>query len=390
MNDRPTVRLATDALSPGPWIFGRQVEGDGDGAEPGSIVAVEDRSGRFVGHGLFNPASDIRVRLLARGKKSDLRSPRDFLLRRISAADRLRRKLLRLPEVTDAYRIVHAEGDDLPGLIVDRLGGAIVCEHHALGFWRLRADVEWALGELYPGLPVVHRVPPSAAKAEGFVPEEGPRDVGEVVLTEHELAFPVRPGVGHKTGYFCDQRDNRMRVAGFARGADVLDLCCNTGGFGLQAKRLGARSVRSVDLDEVVLEKARAAAELNALEVELVHADAFDVMRAVRGARERPSVVVLDPHKLIRDKNRMEEGLHRYGDLNALAFECVRPGGMLATFSCSGALETSAFVGMLFQSARRAGREVRLLEMLGAGPDHPQRPDFSRSRYLKGALLAVD
>jgi 23S rRNA (cytosine1962-C5)-methyltransferase len=330
------------------------------------------------------------VRVLSRGKKSDMRGPRDFLLKRLSAADRIRKKLLKLPDVTDAYRIAHAEGDDLSGLIVDRLGSVLVCEHHALGFWRLRDEIEWALGELYPGFPVVHRVPNSVRKAEGFVPESEPADVGVAMIRENEIAIPVRPGVGHKTGYFCDQRDNRMKVAALARGADVLDLCCNSGGFALQAKRLGARTVRGVDLDEVVLAQAREAASINDLEVEFVHADAFDVLRSVRDSRERPSVVILDPHKLIQGRARTEEGLRRYSDFNTLALECVRPGGLVATFSCSGALELSTFLGMVFQSARRAQREIRLLETLGAGPDHPQRPDFSRSRYLKGALLAVD
>jgi len=384
------LRLSTDLLSPGPWIFGRQVDDRADGPESGAIVEVYDSQDRFIGHGLYNRHSDIRVRLLTRGKKSDLRNPRDFLLRTISSADRVRRKLLKLEESTDAYRIVHAEGDDLPGLIVDRLGGALVCEHHALGFWRLRADVEWALNQLYPGLPVVHRVPNSAAKAEGFEPEEGPADVGPVTLTENEVAIPVRPGMGHKTGYFCDQRDNRLKVARLARGADVLDMCTNSGGFALQCKRMGARSVKAVDLDEVVLEQARAAAQLNRLDVEFLHADGFHVFRAVKTMRERPNLIVLDPHKLIRGRADDEEGLRRYHDWNTLALEAVRPGGILATFSCSGALELPAFLGIVFQSARRAGRDVRLLETLGAGPDHPQRPDFTRSRYLKGALLAVD
>jgi 23S rRNA (cytosine1962-C5)-methyltransferase len=386
----PVVQLCTDLLSPGPWIFARQVGPLADAPEDGAVVEIHDGSQRFVGHGLFNSASDIRVRVLSRGKKSDMRGPRDFLLRRLSAADRIRKKLLKLPEVTDAYRIAHAEADDLPGLIVDKLGPVIVCEHHALGFWRLRDDIEWALGELYPGLAVVHRVPNSVRKAEGFEPDVEPPDSGVVQIREHEVTIPVRPGIGHKTGYFCDQRENRLKVAMLARGADVLDLCCNSGGFALQAKRLGAQKVRAVDLDEVVLHQARQAATINRLDIEFVHADAFDVLRSVRESRERPSVVVLDPHKIIRDKNRTEEGLRRYSDFNTLAIECVRPGGLVATFSCSGALELSAFLGMIFQSARRAQREIRLLETLGAGPDHPQRPDFSRSRYLKGALLAVD
>ena len=388
-DERPTIRLATDELSLGPWIYGRQVAFPDTEVEDGALVEVVDASGRFVGHGLYNGSSDIRLRMLTRGKKSELREPRDFLLRALSNADRVRKKLLRLPEVTEAYRIAHAEGDDLPGLVVDRLGAVIVCEHHARGFWRLRDDVEWAVRELYPECEVVHKVPNSAANAERFEPEP-PRDVGETTFLEHQVRYRVAPGRGHKTGFFCDQRDNRLKVAQYARGQFVLDLCCNTGGFALQAARNGAARVRAVDLDEVVLERAAAAADENRLAVEFVHADAFDVLRETRAARERPGVVVLDPHKIIANRNQIEEGLHRYGDLNTLGLECVKPGGLLATFSCSGALDLPTFLGMLFQSARRARRGVRLLDVLGAAPDHPQRPEFSRSRYLKGALLAVD
>src|SRR5262249_27698132 len=154
---------------------------------------LQDRSGRYFAHGLFNGASDIRVRILSRGKKSDIKGLREFLLRKLAGADRVRRRLLRLPEVTDAYRVAHAEGDDLAGLIGDGLGSVLVCEHHALGFWRCRGDVEWALRELYPELDVVHTVPSGAAKKEGFEPEESPRDVGIVRLREHELAYLVRP-----------------------------------------------------------------------------------------------------------------------------------------------------------------------------------------------------
>jgi 23S rRNA (cytosine1962-C5)-methyltransferase len=386
---RPVVRLASDDLRPGPWIFARQVDA-AEGASDGDLVEVQDASGRFVAHALYNAASDIRLRVLSRGRRKDLDRPRAFLLAALKAADSLRRRVLRLPQVTDAYRIAHAEGDDLPGLIVDRLGGWLVCEHHALGFWRLREDVGWALQQLYPELEIFHRMPPAAARAEGIDPPVSEVDPGEILIEEHGLRFPVRPGGGHKTGWFCDQRDNRRRVASFAPGRDVLDLFCNAGGFGLACARAGARSVRSVDLDEVVLERARRAVELNQLEVELVHGDAFHVLRGVEARGEKPGLIVVDPHKLVAKKQDLEMGMRKYLDLNALAFACARPGGLVATFSCSGLVAEPAFVGVLFQAARRAGRGVRLLEQVGAAPDHPQRPDFSRSRYLKGALLAVD
>jgi 23S rRNA (cytosine1962-C5)-methyltransferase len=385
----PAVRLLTDEIPKGPWVFGRQVE-PRDLPSDGALVEVHDRSGRFFAHGLYNGASDIRVRILARGKKSELRNPREFLLRRLSAADRIRKRVLRLPDVADAYRVAHAEGDDLPGLVVDRLGDCLVCEHHALGFWNLRDEVAAALGELYPGFPVVHRVPKTAAKSEGFEPEEATADVGERWIREHGLAFPVRPGHGHKTGWFCDQRENRITVAALAKGADVLDVCCNAGGFALHAARAGARRVTGIDLDEVVVARAREAAARNGLAAEFVHADAYDALRSAKSDREKPGLVVVDPHKIVKSRASLEAGLKSYSDLNTLALEVVRPGGVVATFSCSGILDLPTFLGMVFQSARRAGRDVRLLATLGAGPDHPQRPEFSRSRYLKGALLAVD
>lgn len=386
----PAVALLSDFLPTGPWIYGRQVEVEGSMPPDGALVEVLDASRRFVGHALYNGKSDIRLRVLSRGKRTELRNPRDFLLRKLAAADRLRKKTLRLPEVTDAYRIVHAEGDDLPGLIVDRLGGAIVCEHHALGFWRLRHEVESALRELYPGLPVVHRVPDNAARAEHFDPEDAPLDLGELEITEHGLVFGVRPGFGHKTGWFCDQRDNRLKAASYAQGQDVLDVCTNAGGFALRAKRNGARRVRAVDLDEVVLERAMRAGRRNDLDVEWIHADGFDVLRRVRDEREKPGLVVLDPHKVVRSRMDLEQGLVKYNDWNTLAISCVRPGGLLFTFSCSGAVDLPTFLGVIFQSARRADRDIRLLDVLGASPDHPQRPEFPRSRYLKGAMIAVD
>lgn len=387
---RPQIELDSDDLSRGPWIYGRQVLEPREEVEAGSLVEVIDRSGRFVGHALYNPFSDIRLRVLSRGKKSDLDQPRQFLLRRLASADRVRKKLLGLPRRTNAYRVVHAEGDDLPGLIVDRFDDVLVCEYHSLGFYEWQDDVAWALNELYPGARIVHRVPLSVRKAEGFDPAEEAADLGEIEIEEDGVRFRLHPGRGHKTGFFCDQRDNRAKVASFCEGAHVLDLCCNIGGFSLHAMRAGARRVRAVDLDEVVLERAEASAQANEMDVEFIHADAFHVMRDEIGAGRTSQVVVLDPHKIVRGKRMLEDGLAKYLDLNALALGCVRPGGLLATFSCSGAVELHEFVGTVFRAARRAGREMRVLEVLGASPDHPQRPDFPRSRYLKGLLLAVD
>ncbi|MDF1797959.1 MAG: class I SAM-dependent rRNA methyltransferase [Planctomycetota bacterium] len=397
------VWLRLGAEPRGPHVYGREVdEPSGDGPEPGSLVEVFDDRDRFLGHALYNPWSDIRLRWISRGRRKELDRPAEFLLRTIAAADRLRRKGLRLEECTDAYRIIHAEGDDMPGLILDRLGEVLVAEYHSLGFWKLRGEIEKALAQLYPGRLVVHKVARLAVRREGFDDREplmmasdgrAGRELEDLTVefTERGVVHRVHPGHGHKTGWFCDQRENRLKLAELSRGRAVLDLCCNAGGFALQAKRLGARHVTAVDLDEVVLDKAVWSAERNQLDVEFVHDDIFRYLRGRRDNHEpAPEVVILDPHKIIATRNSIDDGLETYGDMNALALETVRSGGILATFSCSGPLDLATFLGMVFKSARRAEREVRLLEVLGAPADHPQRPDFPRSRYLKGALLSVD
>ena len=166
--------------------------------------------------------------------------------------------------------------------------------------------------------------------------------------------------------------------------------CAAAGGFSIPAALGGAQKVGAADLDEEPLERARAAAAENGADVTFHHADAFNVLRDIVGARRRPDLVILDPHKLAKGKRDLEAAKVKYRDLNALGIQATAPGGLVATYSCSGALDLPSFAGVVFQAARRAERSVRLLETLGAGPEHPQRPDFGRSRYLKGLLLAVD
>jgi len=404
-NQRPAVYLGLGVIARGPHVYAREVDSfriEEVQPEPGSLVEVFDDRERFCGHALYNPHSDIRLRWLSKGRRTELDRPAEFLQRVIANADRLRRKGMRLEDWSDAYRVVHAEGDDLPGLIVDRFGDVLVAEYHSLGFWNLRGEIERALLGIYPGKLIVHKVARTALKHEGFTEYEPPvmasdgrsgQELDDLYteITEHSVTHRLQPGQGHKTGWFCDQRENRIKVAALARGREMVDLCCNAGGFALQAARQGARRVTAVDLDEVVLEKAEWAAKKNALDIDIIHADIFNYMRdRLRDNVPAPEVVVLDPHKIIASRNNMEEGLERYGDMNHLAMRLVRKGGFVATFSCSGPLDLSTFLGMVFKSARRAERDVRLLEVLGAPADHPQRPEYPRSRYLKGALLSVD
>lgn len=386
----PVVELVTDEIFPGPWVYRRHV-GPVVAVDDGDLVEVQDASGRFCGHALYNGGSNITLRWLHRGRKSELRRVTDFLETKLRRADRLRRKALRLEASTNAYRICHAEGDGLSGLIVDRLGDTLVVEHHALGFWRLREEIERALARIYPDFRILHQVPRVARKIEDFdPPEERVDDDRPLELEENGIRWSLPVGSGHKTGWFCDQRDNRLRVAELCRGRKVLDLCTNLGGFALQAAKAGARSVEAVDLDEKVLWLAEEAGHRNGLDVEFVHADLFDRLRAAEDRREEWDVVILDPHKVVASKQALDRGKRTYMDMNSLAMGRVRAGGLFATFSCSGAVERSMFIGWVFAAARRAERSVRLLASLEAAPDHPQDPDHPRSTYLKGAILSIE
>ena len=378
--DMPAVHLFIDRLPPGPWVFGRQVEATRD-VPDGSLVEVIDAAGRFCGHGLYNGTSDIRVRMLNRGKKSAMANPRQFLLKQLADAVRLRKRTLRIPDVSNAWRAVFAEGRRHAGFDRGPLSRAPwYASTTALGFWNLREDIAWGLGELCSrGLLMVHKMPEGAARSEGGIPWARWRSHLQTVwIEEHGLQFPVELATGHKTGLVL--RPAGQSPAGWPpwpKTAMVLDLCCNRGGFALHAAKAGAKRVTAVDLDEVALEAVPRKRRPSATRLEhrlCQHADAFDVLRAAQTAKSlSPSLIILDPHKLIRGQGNMEEGRRKYSDYeHPGAWKLVAPGGLIATFSCSGALDLPGFLGILFQSARRAERGLRLLvDPTGPRPDHP-------------------
>ncbi|MFQ5750306.1 MAG: class I SAM-dependent rRNA methyltransferase, partial [Planctomycetota bacterium] len=286
------VRLA--GTPSGPRIFRKQVAATAPGLRPGQRVAGLDKRGSLVGWGLFHPRSEIRVRLLRRGPDP----ADDAWLRERAAAAALRR--LEDPLVAgsgDAWRVLHAEGDDFPGLTVDRLGEVLSAEAYTLGAVSL---FETVLPVLHERLGTAHhRISFAAARARA----EGERAFERrsqgcprrVKIQEHGVRFEVDLEEGHKTGFFCDQRENRRRLAALARGRTVLDVCCYSGGFAIAAAIAGARSVLGIDLDESVLPQARRNANLNQERVAFVHADAFSYLRTLWRNGRRFDVIVLDP-----------------------------------------------------------------------------------------------
>jgi len=355
---------------------------------PGSVVDVEDRDGQWVGRGFYNGHSRIALRVLT----GDPAEPIDaaFFARRLGQCIALRRDALGLDAVSDAYRLVHAEGDGLSGLVVDRFGPTIVIEFFSAGMYRFRPAIQDALAAHYPEARFYWFAEEHVQKQESFdcrSPEPPPPGV----ITEHGVRFRVAPGSKHKTGFFLDQRENRRALAPFCRGKNVLDLCCNTGGFSVYAKTLGgADEVVGVDLDEQALALAKQNANLNQVRVRFVQADLFPWLRETIAHGQRWDVVVLDPSKQTRDREEVDFALKRYLDMNRLALQAVAPGGFFLTCSCTGLVSEEAFLDTVRRAAWQAGRSLQVLRVAGAGPDHPFLIHVPEGRYLKAVFCRVE
>jgi 23S rRNA (cytosine1962-C5)-methyltransferase len=385
---RPAVRLKIARRSSHPWIFQKMVEKPATRLPPGSVVDIVDRDGQWVGRGFWNGHSRIALRVLTTDPAEAIDDA--FFARRIGQAVALRRELLGLDAVTDAYRLVHSEGDGLSGLVVDRFGPLIVLEFFSAGMYRFRPAIESALANHFPGSRFYWFAEEHVQKQESFdcrPAEVPPADV----ITEHGVRFRVAPGSKHKTGFFLDQRDNRHLLASFCKGKRVLDLCCNTGGFSVYAKSIGAADeVVGVDLDEQALALARQNAGLNQVRVRFVQADLFPWLRDSIAAGQRFDVVVLDPAKQTRDREEVSYALKRYLDMNRLALQAVAPGGIFLTCSCTGLISEADFLDTLRRAAWQAGRSVQVLRVAGAGADHPFLLHVPEGRYLKAVFCRVE
>jgi 23S rRNA (cytosine1962-C5)-methyltransferase len=381
------VRLKIARRSSHPWIFQKMVEKPSSRLPGGSVVDVIDRDGGWVGRGFYNGHSRIAVRVLTADPKQAI--DREFLAARLGQAVSLRRDWLKLDEVTDAYRLVHSEGDGLSGLVVDRFGPVIVLEFFAAGMYRLRDTIQEVLAGHYPGSQFYWFAEEHIQKQESFDCRE-PEAPGAAVITEHGVRFRVAPGSKHKTGFFVDQRDNRKYLASLCAGKKVLDLCCNTGGFAVYAKALGgAEEVTGVDLDEGVIALAKGNANLNQARVRFVQADLFSWLRDILPSGQRFDVVVLDPAKQTRDRDDVDFALKRYFDMNRLALQVVSPGGMFLTCSCTGLVSEEQFLESLRRAAWQAGRTVQVVRVSGAGADHPFLIHAQEGRYLKAVFCRV-
>lgn len=367
-----------------PTIFPNMIGEVSDDARPGQLIRVYDKEGGEFGHGLYNPRARVPLRVIHHGKEVIDES---YLTQAVENAIELRKTVLRLDEVTEAYRVIHSDGDGLSGLIVDRYGDSLVVDVHCLGiFQRLEPWIAMLHERLGTKQHLV-RVEERIARMEGIdlklIPDTRLRPIK---IREHGVRYEVDFEEGHKTGFFCDQRDNRLRLSRLVEGKRVADICCYTGGFALAAKALGkAAEVTGVDLDEKAIAQAKRNANLNQARIDWVHCDGFSWARQMQTNGTQWEVVILDPPKLVegRDQEETDEGIRKYEDFNSLAVQLVKPGGIFVTCSCSGLLSAEEFEKHVIRSAHRRGRRLQIIDRTGAGGDHPVMSNCPEGRYLK-------
>jgi 23S rRNA (cytosine1962-C5)-methyltransferase len=351
-------------------------------------VRVLDARGGLLGLGFHSPQSQIRVRMLGVGVAA---ADRRFFAARIAEAAALRADVL--PPETTGYRLLNAEGDGVPGWTVDRFGDVLVSQITSAGLEACRDEAYAALAAAVPGAAIVQSNDVPSRRAEGLGYEGDEIIAGEppaaARFTESGLNFLAEIVGGQKTGFYCDQRENRRRAGRLAGGRSVLDLFAHTGAFALHALRGGAEKVVCVESAVRLIDRGYELLPLNGFPVERIEWVKANVFEDLRQREERYGLVICDPPPLVRKRQDLDAAARAYKDLNRLALARVEPGGFLLTFSCSGAVDTKLFRQIFFAAAVEARVRVDLLEPLAAAPDHPVAITHPQGEYLKGWLARV-
>jgi 23S rRNA (cytosine1962-C5)-methyltransferase len=375
-----------------PWVFSGAIERTDGTPEAGATVELVTASGEFLAHAAYSPASQIRAR--AWTFDAHERVDAEFLRRRLARAVESRRRLGLLDEPRAACRLVFAEADGLPGFIVDRYGDYLVCQVLAAGAELWRATLVELLAELCAPRGIYERSEGGARHKEGLpsrrgvsVGEEPP---AEIAVRAGDVISLVEILGGQKTGAYLDQQLNRRRVAAHA-GGEVLDAFSYSGGFAIACLKRGARAATLIDSSREALALAERETSINDVRerCRFVAADVFDELRALREGGAQFDLVVLDPPKFVHSADQIRAGSRGYKDINMLGLALVRPGGVLATFSCSGHVDAALFQKIVAGAAVDARRDAQILERLSQPPDHPVATEFPEGEYLKGLILRV-
>ncbi|HEY3475085.1 MAG TPA: class I SAM-dependent methyltransferase [Anaerolineales bacterium] len=372
-----------------PWIFSGAVQHVDAEAVPGGTVDLLSYNQQFLGRASYSPASQIRARVWSFAEEL---IDREFFRRRIRSALATRREF-QIPEQSNAARLIYAESDGIPGLIVDRYEDVLVLQSLTAGseFWK-EALADLLLEET--GCSTIYeRSDADVRELEGLEPITGllRGDLSSLIfpITEHNLKFNVNLQSGHKTGSYLDQRENRLRVRELAIDKEVLDCFCYTGGFTVNALAGGAKSVLSIDSSAEALELLKENIALNNLPADHhkpLEGDVFQLLRRFRDENRSFDLIILDPPKFAPTAAQAERAARGYKDINLLAFKLLRPGGLLVTFSCSGGIDIELFQKIVAGSALDAGVEAQILERLSQAADHPVSLHFPEGAYLKGLI----
>ncbi len=377
-----------------PWVFSKAIENVKGKVAPGAPVEIFSNDGRWLARGAWSPESQIRVRVWTFTRSEQIDT--DFFVRRLSAAQQGRQELI-AEQGLSAYRLVAAESDGLPGIIIDRYNNFLVCQLLSAGAEYHKQQLFDALKELFPECSLYERSDVAVRKKEGLAERHGvvygelPPD--ELVIEENNgVKIIVDIKTGHKTGFYLDQRDNRAIAGRYAKGRKVLNCFCYTGAFGVYALRGGATEVVNVDVSEPALAIARRNAEVNALDLSHAQFHKQDVFKLLRDCRERGEkfdMIVLDPPKFAESKAQLDGACRGYKDINLLACQLLNPNGILLTFSCSGLMTSDLFQKIVADAALDAGREAQILERMSQAADHPISTAYPEGFYLKGLVVRV-
>ena len=371
-----------------PWIFSGAVATMPAGVEPGETVAVRSADGELLAVAACNPHSQIVGRVWDWQERE---IDAAFFLERVGRAVALRQRML--PDC-EAVRLVHAEADGLPGVVIDRYGDVVVLQLSSAGAMRWRDAIVDAVAATLQPKTIFERSDADVLALEGSQPHigllSGVAPAPEMTVSDAGLRFEIDVPHGHKTGFYLDQRDNRSHLRALAAGCEVLDCFAYSGGFTVNALKGGAQSVTAVDSAGPALEILRRNAARNQLPVpECIEGDVFQVLRKMRDQARRFDLIVLDPPKFAPTAAHAEKAARAYKDINLLGFKLLRPGGLLFTFSCSGGVSRDLFQKVVAGAALDAGVDAQIVHHLSAGADHPVALNFPESEYLKGVVCRV-
>ncbi|MBP9005336.1 MAG: class I SAM-dependent methyltransferase [Candidatus Marinimicrobia bacterium] len=377
-----------------PWLFSGAIERIEGEPQLGETVELRAHDGRFLGFGAWSPKSQIAVRIWSFNPEEEINA--DFFRRKLSLAVKRRESLFE-PNKTDAVRLVNAESDGLPGLIVDRYNGYLVVQFLSAGaeFWR--ETIVSALTEICPVTGIYERSDVEVREKEGLELRRGLLQGNEppelIEICENSRRFLVNIRNGHKTGFYLDQRDNRQKITEFSAEREVLNCFAYTGGFAIAALSAGAAKVTNIEASADALELLNRNVALNGFDsakVENLTDDVFQVLRKFRDQGRSFDLIILDPPKFAESKSQIERASRGYKDINLLAFKLLQPGGILFTFSCSGQISPELFQKIVADSALDAGKSAQILAWLNQSADHPTALNFPEGHYLKGLVCVVD